>query len=187
MTAQVYNVDGEYHLCHSSCELLDAGTLENWLSEIKTWMDANTNDGTRSPPLFPPNSQLTPPFSCNGPPRKLRQPLRRRPRYLLHILRHLILRLHTFFHHHTNLSIILAYPSISHHRKYPSYNLHRLSLLHLHLGPLPPRRIQLHIRKQLRRHLPLELYLYTRPPLKHRRGHQHRHQRWVPAVYEPLP
>jgi hypothetical protein len=33
-----------WHLCHSSCDLLDAGTLESWLSSIKTWMDANTND-----------------------------------------------------------------------------------------------------------------------------------------------
>jgi len=33
-----------WHLCHSSCDLLDAGTLQNWLSEIKTWMDSNTND-----------------------------------------------------------------------------------------------------------------------------------------------
>lgn len=34
----------QWHLCHSDCDLLDAGTLESWLSEIKTWMDANTND-----------------------------------------------------------------------------------------------------------------------------------------------
>lgn len=33
-----------WHLCHSSCSLLDAGTLENWLSTIKTWMDKNTHD-----------------------------------------------------------------------------------------------------------------------------------------------
>ncbi|EUC48309.1 hypothetical protein COCMIDRAFT_23861 [Bipolaris oryzae ATCC 44560] len=34
----------QWHLCHSSCNLLDAGTLEDWLGEIKTWMDANPND-----------------------------------------------------------------------------------------------------------------------------------------------
>ncbi|KAF1988820.1 hypothetical protein K402DRAFT_391513 [Aulographum hederae CBS 113979] len=34
----------EWHLCHSSCALLDAGTLSNWLSEIKTWMDSNPNE-----------------------------------------------------------------------------------------------------------------------------------------------
>jgi hypothetical protein len=34
----------EWHLCHSSCDLLDAGTLASWLGEIKTWMDSNPND-----------------------------------------------------------------------------------------------------------------------------------------------
>ncbi|KAF2215461.1 hypothetical protein CERZMDRAFT_110126 [Cercospora zeae-maydis SCOH1-5] len=34
----------ELHVCHSSCSLLDAGTLESWLAEIKTWMDENPND-----------------------------------------------------------------------------------------------------------------------------------------------
>lgn len=49
LSAQVHKNDNatgadEWHLCHSSCDLLDAGTLESWLSTIKTWMDANTND-----------------------------------------------------------------------------------------------------------------------------------------------
>ncbi|GME45576.1 hypothetical protein GTA08_BOTSDO12331 [Neofusicoccum parvum] len=48
LTAQVHsytdNGASEWHLCHSSCALLDAGKLSDWLSEIKTWMDANTND-----------------------------------------------------------------------------------------------------------------------------------------------
>lgn len=48
LTAQVHKANGSgtaaWHLCHSSCSLLDAGTLESWLSEIKTWMDANTHD-----------------------------------------------------------------------------------------------------------------------------------------------
>lgn len=48
LSAQVHNFNGtgadEWHLCHSSCDLLDAGTLEAWLSTIKTWMDKNTND-----------------------------------------------------------------------------------------------------------------------------------------------
>lgn len=34
----------EWHLCHGSCSLMDAGTLSSWLREIKTWMDANKND-----------------------------------------------------------------------------------------------------------------------------------------------
>ncbi|KAI9812707.1 MAG: hypothetical protein M1827_004463 [Pycnora praestabilis] len=44
LSAQVYNSSGDLHLCHSSCSLLDAGTLNSWLTTIKTWMDANPND-----------------------------------------------------------------------------------------------------------------------------------------------
>ncbi|KAL9631073.1 MAG: hypothetical protein Q9164_006091, partial [Protoblastenia rupestris] len=44
LSAQVHNNNGQWHLCHSSCSLLDAGTLSAWLSEIKTWMDANPHD-----------------------------------------------------------------------------------------------------------------------------------------------
>jgi hypothetical protein len=44
LTAQVHNENGSLHLCHTSCSLLDAGTLSAWLSEIKTWMDANPYD-----------------------------------------------------------------------------------------------------------------------------------------------
>ncbi|KAL5519266.1 hypothetical protein ACEPAH_949 [Sanghuangporus vaninii] len=32
------------HLCHSSCVLYDGGTLQDYLTKVKTWMDANTND-----------------------------------------------------------------------------------------------------------------------------------------------
>lgn len=31
-------------LCHTSCSLLDAGTLDKWLGEINTWMTSHTND-----------------------------------------------------------------------------------------------------------------------------------------------
>jgi len=31
-------------MCHTSCTLLDAGLLSDWLSEIKTWMDGNPNE-----------------------------------------------------------------------------------------------------------------------------------------------
>ncbi|EOA84531.1 hypothetical protein ACJQWK_06732 [Exserohilum turcicum] len=48
LTAQVHKANGtgtqQWHLCHSSCDLLDAGSLQSWLGEIKTWMDANTHD-----------------------------------------------------------------------------------------------------------------------------------------------
>ncbi|KAE8326520.1 PLC-like phosphodiesterase [Aspergillus sergii] len=44
ISAQVHKKDSEWHLCHSSCELLDAGKLSTWLSEIKSWLDSNKND-----------------------------------------------------------------------------------------------------------------------------------------------
>ncbi|RHZ65182.1 uncharacterized protein CDV56_107104 [Aspergillus thermomutatus] len=44
VTAQVHSQDSEWHLCHSSCELLDAGKLSTWLKEIKSWLDSNPND-----------------------------------------------------------------------------------------------------------------------------------------------
>lgn len=49
LSAQVHKVNNTngaqaWHLCHSVCDLLDAGTLANWLGEIKTWMDRNPND-----------------------------------------------------------------------------------------------------------------------------------------------
>ncbi|KAF8853050.1 hypothetical protein BDZ45DRAFT_546447, partial [Acephala macrosclerotiorum] len=44
LQAQVHNSSGTLELCHTTCTLLDAGSLEAWLSEIKTWMDANTNE-----------------------------------------------------------------------------------------------------------------------------------------------
>lgn len=48
LTAQVhlYNSSGstELHLCHSSCDLLDAGLLSDWLIEIKSWLDSNANE-----------------------------------------------------------------------------------------------------------------------------------------------
>lgn len=44
LTAQVYSSDGEWHLCHTSCSLLDAGTLSSWLGEIGTWLKSNPDD-----------------------------------------------------------------------------------------------------------------------------------------------
>ncbi len=49
LTAQVHDRNGgrgapAWHLCHSSCDLLDAGPLSAWLAEIKRWMDSNPND-----------------------------------------------------------------------------------------------------------------------------------------------
>ena len=44
LTAQVHNNLGAWHLCHTTCSLLDAGTLSSWLSEIKIWLDAKPYD-----------------------------------------------------------------------------------------------------------------------------------------------
>lgn len=47
VSAQVQRVNGTsgyLHVCHSSCDLLDAGTLSSWLSEVRTWMEANANE-----------------------------------------------------------------------------------------------------------------------------------------------
>ncbi|ETI28625.1 hypothetical protein G647_01076 [Cladophialophora carrionii CBS 160.54] len=44
LSAQVHQSNGEYHLCHSSCDLLDAGILSDWLEEIKAWLDSNPNE-----------------------------------------------------------------------------------------------------------------------------------------------
>lgn len=47
VTAQIHHpndTSSALHVCHADCALLNAGTLESWLAEIKAWMDANTND-----------------------------------------------------------------------------------------------------------------------------------------------
>lgn len=44
LSAQVHSKNGEWHLCHSNCDLLDAGKLSDWLGEIKGFMDDNPNE-----------------------------------------------------------------------------------------------------------------------------------------------
>ena len=44
LSGQVHLSNGDWHLCHSSCDLLDAGLLSEWLTELKTWLDNNPND-----------------------------------------------------------------------------------------------------------------------------------------------
>ncbi|KAF2003524.1 hypothetical protein P154DRAFT_94892 [Amniculicola lignicola CBS 123094] len=34
----------ELHLCHTSCDLFDAGSLKDWLLEVRKWMDSNPNE-----------------------------------------------------------------------------------------------------------------------------------------------
>ncbi|KAJ5741676.1 hypothetical protein N7533_011085 [Penicillium manginii] len=38
---QAHNKSGEIHLCHSSCDMLDAGTLESYLAQVYQWMLKN--------------------------------------------------------------------------------------------------------------------------------------------------
>lgn len=38
------NALGQLSMCHTSCFELDAGTLDTYLSTVKTWMDANPNE-----------------------------------------------------------------------------------------------------------------------------------------------
>lgn len=44
LSAQVHKNNGDWHLCHSSCDLLDAGLLSDWLGHIKSWMESNPNE-----------------------------------------------------------------------------------------------------------------------------------------------
>lgn len=44
LSAQVHLSNGDLHLCHSSCDLLDAGLLSSWLMDIKMWMDKNPRE-----------------------------------------------------------------------------------------------------------------------------------------------
>ncbi|KAL2870418.1 uncharacterized protein BJX67DRAFT_282859 [Aspergillus lucknowensis] len=44
VSAQVHKSNSQWHLCHSTCDLMDAGRLRTWLTEIKTWLDSNAND-----------------------------------------------------------------------------------------------------------------------------------------------
>ncbi|KAI7706170.1 hypothetical protein KC353_g12413, partial [Hortaea werneckii] len=46
LTAQVQTNDdsGELHVCHTSCSLLDAGKLSDWLGEVNGWLEDNPND-----------------------------------------------------------------------------------------------------------------------------------------------
>jgi len=41
---QTHNQHGVIELCHTSCQLYDGGSLQSYLSKVKSWMDMNTND-----------------------------------------------------------------------------------------------------------------------------------------------
>lgn len=44
LQGQVHNVNGTLRLCHTTCDLLDAGTLQDWLAKVKFWMDGHPNE-----------------------------------------------------------------------------------------------------------------------------------------------
>lgn len=44
LQAQTHSEDGAIQMCHTSCDLLNAGTLTAYLTPIKTFMDANPNE-----------------------------------------------------------------------------------------------------------------------------------------------
>ena len=44
LQAQVHTKNGALQLCHTTCQILDAGTLQNWLSAIRDWMDHNPSE-----------------------------------------------------------------------------------------------------------------------------------------------
>jgi hypothetical protein len=44
LQTQTHSWKGGIELCHTSCLLLNAGSLTNYLSPIKAWLDANPNE-----------------------------------------------------------------------------------------------------------------------------------------------
>lgn len=44
LQSQVHYDNGTLQLCHTSCELIDAGPLADWLALIKDWMASNPHD-----------------------------------------------------------------------------------------------------------------------------------------------
>ncbi|KAI1200077.1 PLC-like phosphodiesterase [Nemania serpens] len=44
LQVQVHDLNGTIEMCHTECALLDAGPLQDWLGDIKFWMDNNPHD-----------------------------------------------------------------------------------------------------------------------------------------------
>ncbi|KAF4995293.1 hypothetical protein FDECE_12855 [Fusarium decemcellulare] len=44
LQAQVHKENSTLRLCHTSCEILDAGPLVDWLSAVNDWMGSNPNE-----------------------------------------------------------------------------------------------------------------------------------------------
>lgn len=44
LTTQTHDKDGVIQMCHTSCSLLDAGPLQDYLGTVKTWVDGHPDD-----------------------------------------------------------------------------------------------------------------------------------------------
>ncbi|KAI8624809.1 PLC-like phosphodiesterase [Xylariaceae sp. FL1651] len=44
LTTQTHDKNGVIEMCHTSCDLLDAGALQTYLGTVKTWVDGHPND-----------------------------------------------------------------------------------------------------------------------------------------------
>jgi len=44
LQSQTHNFENTLKMCHTSCDLEDAGTVENYLQEVKAWMDMHPRD-----------------------------------------------------------------------------------------------------------------------------------------------
>ena len=44
LQAQTHDNNGELHFCHTSCELFDGGTVQDYLTTVKQFLDANPNE-----------------------------------------------------------------------------------------------------------------------------------------------
>lgn len=44
LQAQVYYQNDSLLLCHTSCDLLNAGPLQDWLGNVRAWMDTNPDE-----------------------------------------------------------------------------------------------------------------------------------------------
>lgn len=62
LQTQTHEGNSTLELCHSSCDMLDAGPLENWLTKINAWMDENPNEVVT---VIVVNSDSAPPSEFN--------------------------------------------------------------------------------------------------------------------------
>ena len=44
LQGQIHNEDGKPRLCHTHCEMMDGGALEDYLAEVKSWLDNHPSD-----------------------------------------------------------------------------------------------------------------------------------------------